>query len=181
MFFYIIIPMKKAFTLIELLVVVLIIGILTAIALPQYRKAVEKSRAASVLPMIRALRDSLDEQILSGISDNHLDYVGGTETGKNILIAEPSCVFSEEDEHCYGKDFSYRVWCSELGCFVAVLRRSSPEEESSYGLLSRKVLTDWNDYPVGIWEGDCMAHSDLGYTVCKSLENLGWKLSDERY
>ncbi|MBO4556754.1 MAG: prepilin-type N-terminal cleavage/methylation domain-containing protein [Elusimicrobiales bacterium] len=56
--------MKKGFTLIELLVVVLIMGILASVAMPQYFKSVEKSRAAEAVDAIAAMSSAQERAFM---------------------------------------------------------------------------------------------------------------------
>ena len=80
--------MNKGFTLIELLVVVLIIGILSAVALPQYTKAVEKSRATEAMTLLGNLATAEEVYKMStgtytndlSVLDLQLPGVGSTST-----------------------------------------------------------------------------------------------------
>ncbi|MDD6153509.1 MAG: prepilin-type N-terminal cleavage/methylation domain-containing protein [Elusimicrobia bacterium] len=77
------------FTLIELLVVVLIIGILSSVALPQYTKAVEKSRAAEAVVNIRALAQALELYYMANGTyppANGYNFVDGALDGLDIDI-----------------------------------------------------------------------------------------------
>jgi len=131
---------KRAFTLIELLVVVLIIGILSAIALPQYQKAVKKTRLVQALPTLRAISQAKRTYYLAnGNYTNDLDSLdvslpydtktGGNYTGTSLggsidltstgpgVIWHSSYGFTVEmydvAAYCYGDD----DLCKSMGKF----------------------------------------------------------------
>ena len=72
--------LSGGFTLIELLVVVLIIGILAAVAVPQYQKAVRKARAAEYAAWVRRIVEAEQEFFMANgrytgnIEELNIDY-----------------------------------------------------------------------------------------------------------
>ncbi len=133
------------FTLIELLVVVLIIGILAAVALPQYEKAVFKSRAAEAITALRAITTAQEEYYMangayaSSLGDLSVSFPAVTQ---NYSFACVSVATGAKLTTCY-----------------------------AYGLNENPIFEFYSPFAGGAEQGKlwCVAQTPKQHELCRSL------------
>ncbi len=173
--------LTRAFTLIELLVVVLIIGILSAIALPQYEKAVEKARLSEALTNVKALREAIDIYILeNGLPPNNttIQVLGDKtkEDGRanllsidleNVLICD-----QDEGEYCRSKDFVYDAYINASGGYIWLSRVKNGNHNTNREEYNLEFYVGDDGTPWGTKY--CWIQEPEWTSFCKSLESLGF-------
>ena len=96
------------FTLIELLVVVLIIGILSAVALPMYQKTVEKAKGVQAITLVRSLYQAQEAyRMANGTYSEKLENLDiefpNTQAIPSELSSVSDCVSNGEWASCINR------------------------------------------------------------------------------
>jgi prepilin-type N-terminal cleavage/methylation domain-containing protein len=168
--------MKKGFTLIELLVVVLIIGILAAVAMPQYTKAVEKSRAAEAITILKYMHQQGELCVLergaadcSGTTNEDL----GIELGGNM-----TCHYDGTSENCCNKHWCFKNnladWGDECAPGISTtpsaarINNASPENSEDF-----LYLLEYEDSRQGCPNDGIVCYDVSGNDYCKMFRGHG--------
>ena len=158
--------MKRGFTLIELLVVVLIIGILSSVALPQYTKAVEKARATEGVQTAATLSRAIDIWLMENGGFPSSD-VGLKDMGLSIELSSGS--FESDNGYYYTKNFFVVSSCDSGGCAIEIGR----EPQLYYSFYLIKSSAD------GEWDKKCFTQlTEIGRNICKNMIAHGYSYED---
>ena len=160
--------MKKGFTLIELLVVVLIIGILSSIALPQYMKAVEKARASEAIQLLGDLANA--EQIY------HMSTGSFTRDLDMLDVEIPN--ISGTSQTAYTKNFKIETVAADGSSVYAKATRwkdnAAASGDQQYAIqievkANGTIRRCCKKNPTGTSFSACSAATDS--TMCKAIAN----------
>ena len=154
---------KQGFTLLEMLVVVLIIGILAAIAIPQYQTAVTKAKVASILPLMRRWKDAFTEyQLQHGSNYDDLDQeTGGADLGVNWPADWKNGLTNE----ACGDSL---ICCNDYWCCSA-----SPTSAENGYVLCYHELNDGSAYVIGMYQPDDPNFEELRNLVTCECDGEG--------
>ena len=115
---------RCGFTLIELLVVVLIIGILAAVALPQYQRVVDKTRLSQVFVWAAPIMQA--EKIYQMANGTYTPYM------EDLDITPPNCKFKNityEDKGGRGRYGCNDNWTVDLNAWQNRLHIYLPSQD----------------------------------------------------